>query len=407
MHIRYTLMACLLFISLSMAAQQKKTEKTTITNPSDTGTEFPCTLEYEYSIIDSTKVVNGSYRITGQNDSNDLKESYLLKAQASNGNLNGTLTADYTLEGILNGSKRYLVFSYSGTFQNGLPHGETRIKSFGQGSSAYDVQMSFNKGVLQGKFKFNAFIKKEIDVEGTFNSEGQMTGEWKFGRYDILAEEAERNFITLSNGLKIAGAGYTNAIEIEAKKFCEGKISEEDLKKKGIIIKTSTGEELETIIYDAIRSRFIPFDSMPSIDLSKYSFRYIYLDYFPIINEEGFNQLVAEIELYDGHTLPTYDSFGIITNAEGKPSHKLFSKKFESQILNASWNENHQCEVIFTEEQNEQLSKQLESAQDKWKNSAIAICNSNYEILIGNQLFGKSAKEIQYLMKNAIIRGYK
>ena len=190
MNLKYTLLTCLLFMGLSVAAQQKKTEKTTITNPSGVGAEVPYALEYDYILIDSTKVANGAFKINGQNKSEEFKEAYNLKTQASDGQLNGSLTAEYTLEGLVKGSKHYLEFSYSGAFQNGLPHGDTKIRSFGQGSSAYDVKMSFNKGVLQGKFKFNAFVKKEIDIEGSFNSEGQMTGSWRFGQYNVLEEKA-------------------------------------------------------------------------------------------------------------------------------------------------------------------------------------------------------------------------
>ncbi|MBR5563152.1 MAG: hypothetical protein IKW11_02865 [Bacteroidales bacterium] len=407
MYLRYTLLTCLLFVGLSMGAQQKKTEKTTITNPSGVGAELPCTLEYDYTIVDSTKVANGSFKISGKNDSKDLKESYTLKAQASNGQLNGPLTADYSLEGVVNGAKRYLVFSYSGAFQDGLPHGDTKIKSFGQGSSAYDVKMSFNKGVLQGKFKFNAFIKKEIDIEGSFNSDGQMTGSWKFGRYDILAEKAERNNLVLSNGLKISGDGYTKELEAEAQKFSEGKITEEDLKKKGIIVNISNGDGLKEFILEAIRNRFIPFDSMPAIDLSKVCLTYKYLSYFPAVNNEGFQMLLTEIDRYDGYTLPKFATFGIITNEEGEADHKFYNKEFEKYILNSMWNEDDKCEVLFTDDQANELGKRLEATQEKWKKGAIAICRSNYEILIGQQLLGKSSAEISTLMKNAIKRGYK
>ena len=407
MNLKYILLTCLLFMGLSVAAQQKKTEKTTITNPSGAGAEVPYALEYDYILIDSTKVANGAFKINGQNKSEEFKEAYNLKTQASDGQLNGSLTAEYTLEGLVKGSKRYLEFSYSGAFQNGLPHGDTKIRSFGQGSSAYDVKMSFNKGVLQGKFKFNAFVKKEIDIEGSFNSEGQMTGSWRFGQYNILEEKADRNTMTLLNGFMISGAAYTKALEEEAKQFSEGKITEEELKKKGIIIRSSAGDELEKIVLSAIRNRFIPFDTLPSADFSKVNFSYRFLDYFPAINEEGFQLLLAELCNYEGYTLPTFDTFGILTNNEGKPSHKFYERGFEKHILNALWDEGQRCEVLFTEEQTAQLINQLVSTQESWKKGAIAICRSNYEILIGQQLKGKSAAEISTLMNNAIKRGYK
>ena len=407
MRLRYILLTYLLFMGLSLGAQQKKTEKTTITNPSGAGVEYPYALEYDYILIDSTKVANGTFKITGNNNSQDLKESYSLKTQASNGLINGSLTADYSLEGVVNGSKRYLVFSYSGAFQNGLPHGDTKIKSFGQGSSAYDVKASFNKGVLQGKFKFNAFIKKEIDIEGSFNSEGQMTGSWRFGQYNILEEKAERNTIVLSNGLKISGSDYTKALEDDAKKLSEGKITEDELKKKGIIIRSSAGDDLEKIVIDALRNRFIPFDSLPSADFSKVSLSYRYLAYFPAVNEEGFQSLLAELDSYDGYTLPTFATFGIHTDEVGQPSHKFYEKDSEKYILNSLWDESQKCEVLFTEEQAAHLVKHLEVTKENWKKGAIAICKSNYEILIGQQLKGKSAAEISTLMNNAIKRGYK
>ena len=63
MRLRYILLTYLLFMGLSLGAQQKKTEKTTITNPSGAGVEYPYALEYDYILIDCPAGLGQGFRL--------------------------------------------------------------------------------------------------------------------------------------------------------------------------------------------------------------------------------------------------------------------------------------------------------------------------------------------------------
>ena len=406
MSLRHILLFCLIFACLSAVAQQKKTDTTTIDMPGAKAS-FPCTLKYDYSMADSTRIFDGAFSINGSKNAGGLKETYTLKGFASKNLLDGDVEADYTLEGQKDGEKHYIVFSYKGAFQDGLPHGGMTITSFGPGAGAYDVSMSFDKGALTGKISFKAFAKKEYMIAGNFTSGGEMTGEWKTGRYDVKALYAERSTFTISNGIKISGTGYTKELEEEAKKYKDGKRTEEDLGKKGIAVRTIEESDLESVIKGAIRNRFIPFESLPSMDLSKVAIRYKALAYFPCLNEEGLTELLNEIDSYDGYRLPELSTFGINPDTAEKSFCKVYDKSHESHITNPEWDGSQQCEVHFSQEQVEQIAGRLEAAQKKWRNSAIALCNSNMEVLIEQYLLHKTPSEISLLMGNAEKKGYK
>ena len=406
MSLRYVLFSCTIFLCLSAAAQQKKTDTSTIDVPGAKAS-FPCTLKYDYSTADSTRIFDGAFSINGSKNAVGLKETYTLKGFASKNQLDGDIEAGYTLEGQVDGEKHYIVFSYKGAFQDGLPHGEMVITSFGQGAGAYDVSMNFNKGALTGKFSFKAFAKKEYMISGNFTSGGEMIGEWKIGRYDVKALYAERSTSTISNGIKISGTGYTKELEEEAKKYKDGKRTEEDLGKKGIAVRTIKESDLESVIKGAIRNRFIPFESLPSMDLSKIAIRYKALAYFPYLNEEGLTELLNEIDNYNGYRLPELSTFGINHDTAEKSLYKVYDKAHEAHITNPEWDGSQQCKIHFSQGQTEQIAGRLEAAQKKWKNSAIALCNSNMEVLIAQHLLHKTPSEISLLMTTADKKGYK
>ena len=406
MSLRYVLLSCLIFACLSAAAQQKKTDTTTIDVPGAKAS-FPCTLKYDYSMADSTRIFDGAFSINGSKDANGLKETYSLKGFASRNQLDGDVEADYTLEGQADGEKHFIVFSYKGAFQDGLPHGEMTITSFGQGAGAYDVRMNFDKGVLTGQISFKAFAKKEFMISGNFTSGGEMAGEWKTGRYDVKAHSAERSTFSISDGIKISGTGYTKELEEAAKKYKDGKLTEEELDKKGIAVRTIEESDLEKVIKGAIRNRFIPFESLASMDLSKVAIRYKALAYFPCLNEKGLAGLLDEIDSYDGYRQPELSTFGINLDSKEKSLCKVYDKSLEAYITNPEWDESQQCEVHFSQGQIDQIAGRIEAAQKKWRNSAIALCNSNVEVLIEQYLLHKTPSEISQMMTNAAKKGYK
>lgn len=406
MSFRQIIWCCMLFSCISLSAQQKQKGNATINIPG-AGKELQCSFEYDYSLADSTRVLDGILNINGSRNEDGVNENFSLQGYATKGRLDGAINSTYSLEGKRNDEKHYISFIYNATFKNGLPHGETKINSFGQKSSAYDVKMNFNEGVLTGNFKFNAFLKEETSISGAFTNEGKMNGNWQFWYYDLKARKDEKIIMTLSNGIQTSGEGYTKELEQLAKEYADGKISLEKLHEKGVDIITRKEVAAEKAISDALRNRFIPFDALASMDLSKISISYEHLDYFPSIDTEGFAMVLKEIEGYNGYVLPDADVFGIYQDGRNKMSYKSFDTTFNEHINHANWNEKGLCNVYFTKQQQNELNRKLEEAQAKWKTGAVAICRSNYDLLIEQQLLNKSAAEISSLMTNAIKRGYK
>ena len=406
MNFRQIIWFCLLLSCTSLSAQQKQKENTTINIPG-IGKELPCSFEYDYILADSTRTQDGILKINGSRNEGDVKENFTLQGYATKGLLNGSVNSSYSLEGKMNDEKHYISFIYSAGFRTGLPHGEIKINSFGQKSSAYDIKMNFIDGVLAGDFKFNAFLKQETSISGAFTNDGKMNGDWKFWYYDLRTKKDDKITLTLSNGVKTAGEGYTKELEQMAKEYAAGKTPAQKLNEKGIDIYTRKEFAIEQAISDAVRNRFIPFDALAAMDLSKVSVSYEYLDYFPSIDADGFALLLQEIEDNNGYVLPDADVFGISQDSRNKRSYKSFDTTFSEHINHANWNENGLCNVYFTEKQQHELNKKLEEAQTKWKTGAVAICRSNYELLIEQQLLNKTAAEISALMTSAIKRGYK
>lgn len=406
MNFRQIIWFCLLLSCTSLSAQQKQKENTTINIPG-IGKELPCSFEYDYILVDSTRTQDGILKINGSRNEGDVKENFTLQAYATKGLLNGSVNSSYSLEGKMNDEKHYISFIYSAGFRTGLPHGEIKINSFGQKSSAYDIKMNFIDGVLAGDFKFNAFLKQETSISGAFTNDGKMNGDWKFWYYDLRSKKDDKITLTLLNGVKTAGEGYTKELEQMAKEYAAGKTPAQKLNEKGIDIYTRKEFAIEQAIADAVRNRFIPFNDLAAMDLSKVSVSYEYLDYFPSIDTEGFALVLKEIEGYNGYVLPDAYVFGISQDDRNKMSYKSFDTTFNEHINHANWNENGLCNVYFTEQQQNELNRKLEEAQTKWKTGAVAICRSNYELLIEQQLLNKTAAEISSLMTSAIKRGYK
>lgn len=405
MNLRNFLPICFLILSVGAFAQSKGKEQTTINTPGY-GKAMQCAYEYDYSIVDSTKVPNGDFTIKGERNEKGVKETFSLSGVASGNKLNGAVKANYLLEGVIDKEKHYTMFSYEANFKDGYPDGAMNIRSFGQNSSAYDVKANFNKGMLSGKFYFNAFVKAETLVSGNFNSEGEMDGEWRINYYDLKARKVERHNMTLSKGVKIAGENYNAVLEQEAKKYLAGKTTADELEMKGIGVYKTDNAELVGHINSTFRNRFIPFESLATMDLSKVVMEYTYLDYFPVINEEGLNLLLSQIDNYDGYVMPELSCFGIGTK-DGADYYKTYDKSFAAHVINAKWDSNNQCCVHFTDKQKEEIRIRIGAAQSRWKNNPIAICKSNFDVLIGQQIIKRSAEEVSSFMTSIVKEGYK
>lgn len=359
----------------------------------------PADFIYNYT-IDSAgyRIPQGAFALIGKKNSSEEQEYYTVKGAHDKGKIHGIITCEYSYKRPKNQITGFRNLNYRGNFKNGLPDGNFHIKSFGHKSSAYDVNINFKDGVLCEEFSFNAFIKKELSIVGKFAESGVMDGEWSIRVHNTLTDDIKRFTVTLLEGIAVDGPNYNKELSEKAKLYAAGKISKEELKKEGILVHTSRNKEFEEAVKGAVNSRFIPFDRIGKIDVSKINLNYKYLDYQAEIKGEGFKKVLAEMDNYKGLVKPEMASFGIHYSDTTKLGIKRFDSSYEPYILHAKWETDGLATVYFTPEQSIALEKKLKDVQTKWANNEIILCKFRYESFIAENLVNKSTEEVTSLL---------
>lgn len=399
MKLRYIIPLIAITLGSSAATAQIQKDSISIKVP-EMWSGALCGYQYNYT-QDTTgvKALQGDFKVEGVVDTPEENETYLLEGRYLNSKIDGAITCKYSYKKLKNQIKGFRNLEYNGSFKEGLPDGNFKIKSFGHKSSAYDVDINFKDGVLHGNFSFNAFIGKEVTVSGNFSTPGVMDGTWNIRVHNTMTNEIERYSITLSEGILIESPDYNKDLEKKAKLYAEGKISKEALKKEGITIHTYRDDHFVKAVKGAVNSRFIPFDKIGKIDDSKITMKYKYLDYQTEMKGSGFEILLAEMDKYNGFNQPEMSSFGIHYNDTTLLGFRTYDSSFGTHILNPKWSQDSLTTVFFTEEQHIALEKKLEEVKNKWKNSEITRCKFGYEDFITQNIVNKSTEEVAKLLQ--------
>lgn len=235
-----------------------------------------------------------------------------------NGNevYHGPFTHDYFSYGREVGIVLTLTYELKGTYKHGYLHGPVIMKSSNDFDESYaSMSASFNEGLPNGNWKFNAAATNGstkinanfkdgylvgtlsinglyptveydefINIAGSFNEDGEMTGKWTFGN----------SYNTYLNGVILDSEEYDETLKKLAKEYAEGIISEDDLRNKYKIkvypCETEIYESLFTILEECPLMAWSDLENIQSVYSSDVSFQY--LDYIPQLTEEGVDYII-------------------------------------------------------------------------------------------------------------------
>ncbi|MBQ7258425.1 MAG: hypothetical protein IJS57_00585 [Paludibacteraceae bacterium] len=201
--------------------------------------------KYSYFVNEEgQKLRQGTYSFSGSkelsNNTNQLNGNYTLNATFANDQLNGT----YSVSAVINGktwsyARGWQSFSGSskltGVFSNGKPNG-TFSASY-NGDMRYSGSTTLKNGKYIGTYKYSGPGEDNSlwNISGQLTTDGKLIGNWKV---ENIVADWHKSY-TFLNDILIADGQMTPDVQNIAKQFAEGKISEENLAKKGYAIATN------------------------------------------------------------------------------------------------------------------------------------------------------------------------
>ena len=224
----------LLLPSISLTAQTQISENYLITGP---WTDYVAPMKYSYTVSDEgERVMNGPISISGKQNETygnvTITGSYVLKASAKNGYLNGAMSVKANYHGVKQLFRGQEVedyaYSFSGNFINGVPNGTFTAKATNFGSST----VTYKQGILVGAYYVDEIIDDRIlTIKGSFNDAGKMVGVWDIKKY------GDTEVWEFVNGVRVrlsSKQSESTPKQIEmAKKYASGTITKEALEEEG------------------------------------------------------------------------------------------------------------------------------------------------------------------------------
>lgn len=241
-------------------------------------------------VYDGVYSMNGSqeyHNIVARPYTYDYKITYNFNAQHNKtGRLHGAITSKWHyLTTYSNGKKDEYSQSLSGNFNNGLPHGEFRVKC---NVSSMSANVNFNKGKLVGSYKLVGLMDGPVSISGTLDANGQLAGSWN----------VDQKTLTFQNGVMISEvtrefATPSRLVDL-AKQYAQGKISEDELNSLHIFIREGKLQLGKYAVSAITGTKVVSWD-----DLGAYSFEdsynfeheYKYLEQLPYLTDSGVDYL--------------------------------------------------------------------------------------------------------------------
>lgn len=264
---------------------------------------IPGTEKYSYIVGDrGDKVYHGVYSFVGKDQRTDqynkFVANYNLTANYKQGNLNGTYSVTATYEGkVWKYISGWIPYSASarltGTFADGKPAG-TFLAVY-KDAMNYNGTVTMKNGKYVGTYEYtgpgyNSFWK----MKGQLTDKGKLTGNWKVNNItarneldmvfenDVLIRKDDKNSVTPPEVQNIA------------KQFAAGKLTEEQVKNKGYIIKKRTLPLDYFISYLLLLDDDdYAFNQIKGWDFSDYNAKeYLEIEQPDVLSGEGFNKII-------------------------------------------------------------------------------------------------------------------
>ena len=268
---------------------------------------IPGTEKYSY-IIDErgSKVFHGTYSFVGKDQYNDDTRKYVanynFSANYKQGNLNGTYSVNETIEGkVWKFIKGWIPFSASAkltaTFADGKPAGT--FTAIYKDAMNYHGTVTMKNSKYIGAYDYYGEGYKSLwEIKGQLTDNGKLVGKWKV-RNITGREEWDMVF---ENDVLISKDDKKNvtppAVQAIAKQFAAGKLTEEQVKDQGYIVKKDSLPLDNFISYLLLLDDDdFAFGQIKGWDFSDYKAKeYWEIEKPNIISDEGLNILIKRAE---------------------------------------------------------------------------------------------------------------
>lgn len=305
-------MTCLLLaISVTSHAQKVQNYSGTKVFESQVGS-VAGTEKYSYITNDRGKrLKHGAYSFSGKDaeksSRSEYSVTYTLNTNYKQGNIHGTYTINENLTG------KYYEFGrgwismtgsakLTGTFADGKPAG-TFTASYDEPRKLQQngtITMKNGKYVGSYYYKGNGYHCYE-EIKGQLTEDGKLTGKWKYhnitGGTEINRVFENDVLISSDNGSEVTPTAVQNI----ARQYAQGKISEEQLRDKGYIIKRETLDLDDFISYLVLNIGDFGFEKMDGWDFSEYKPKeYISIKAPNSISEAGFQYVINLVRSHSG-----------------------------------------------------------------------------------------------------------
>ena len=392
----FFLLLALAAVSIPSMAQSQFSDNISIYAPF---TDYCGTINYTYTVNDDgERIKNGPINITGKQNETynnvDITGSYVLKASAKNGYMDGPMSVSAKYHGVAHywsGDKvEDYVYSMTGDFQKGIPNGNFTAKATGSGS----CNVNYKDGILVGAYSIDESIDRTfVTISGNLNDKGQMIGAWTI---EDLGDVSQWEFV---NGIRVKVSSKkeeSTPKQIEyAKKYATGAISKEDLESNGFFP-----------VQDSIRlgdyvADLLLLNNMARWeDLAWFSFRkslwvkYTYLYNVLPLPDKQFQEALSEMKT-NGRFHNDFDE-----------NSKVLGYDELAKIYTVSFYKNYgtpNVKLITRALTNEQLSQVLTASKSFWSNYPLKSIDDYYKSIDKDVRFSVLEKNFNEIKKEDIM----
>jgi hypothetical protein len=264
-----------------------------------TGTE-----KYSFSIGNGgERLIQGKYTYSGDMEYRNegvAKSTFTVSATCRDNEINGAFTSTgthfaktYYYRGTNNASTKFI-----GNFSNGKASGlfSIVVNSDNTGLLPCKGKATLKNGNFVGEYYYEDF---PIKLSGQLTQEGKLTGKWTYynGQTNTNNQYVFENDVAIIITNNETGTSTPPEVQQIAKQFAAGKLTKEQVKAKGLILKEESFQ-LDNIIGMILRNEITGLETFPgSWDVSGYEEKqYTEILKLNTISEEGLNLIINEIK---------------------------------------------------------------------------------------------------------------
>ncbi len=243
--------------------------------------------------------------------------SYNLTATHSKGDLHGPIQMKYTCNVKAAGDLSDVrTITYKGNFTKSMPDGEFSLHIKANYMETAHIDVAYNNGVFTGPFRVKYQGWEWTDINGAFTNDGKMDGKWTIS-YRNRNNKSGSDTYHFQNGILVSGdlGPSDSKAKSLAIKYAEGKITKQELAKRGYYINRGTFcfFSNRTDLYRFVAEKlfgwdYINYDALGGVYWHANNAKegYEYLSLVPYFTDEGFDAYVNSL-LTSGWPIKPYE----------------------------------------------------------------------------------------------------